>query len=80
MTHFDNSHSNSHSVLGIIETKEQIGKTFTTNVNTNEYHMYRQPPKSAAGGVAIYANNKLDASYATKCMFSSKRHQNFHIN
>ena len=47
-------------VLGITETNEQIGKAFTTNVNIDEYHMYTQPTKSAAGGVAIYVNNKLD--------------------
>ena len=50
----------SFDVLGITETKEQIGKAFTTNVNIDEYHMYTQPTKSAAGGVAIYVNNKLD--------------------
>ena len=50
----------SFDVLGTTETKEQIGKAFTTNVNIDEYHMYTQPTKSAAGGVAIYVNNKLD--------------------
>ena len=47
-------------MLGITETKEQIGKAFTTNVNIDEYHMHTQPTKSAPGGVAIYVNNKLD--------------------
>ena len=50
----------SFDVLGITETKEQIEKAFTTNVNIDEYHMYTQPTKSAADGVAIYVNNKLD--------------------
>ena len=44
----------------ITDTKEQIGKGFTTNINIDEYHLYTQPTKSAAGSVAIYANNKLD--------------------
>ena len=50
----------SFDVLEITETKEQIGKAFTTNVNVDEYHMYTQPTKSTVGGVAIYANDKLD--------------------
>ena len=50
----------SFDVLGITETKEQIRKAFTTNVSIDEYHMYTQPTKSAAGCVAIYSNNKLD--------------------
>ena len=49
----------SFDLLGITETKEQIGKGFTINVDIDEY-MYTQPTKSAAGGVAIYASNKLD--------------------
>ena len=50
----------SFDVLGITETKQQTDKGFLTNVNIDGYHMYTQPPKSLAGGVAIYVNNKLD--------------------
>ena len=46
-------------VLGITETKQQIGKEFISNVNIDNYLMYTQPSKSSAGGVAIYINNKL---------------------
>ena len=47
-------------VLGITDTKQQIDKGFLTNVSIDGYHMYTQPSKSLAGGVAIYVNNKLD--------------------
>ena len=47
-------------VLGITETKQQIGKEFISNVNIDNFLMYTQPSKSSAGGVAIYINNKFD--------------------
>ena len=47
-------------LIGITETKQQTEKDFITNVDINDYHLYTQPFKGAAGGVAIYANNKLD--------------------
>ena len=47
-------------VIGISETKENIDTGFITNVDLSRYHMYTQPSKSAAGGVAIYVNDKLD--------------------
>ena len=50
----------SFDVLGITEKKQQIGKEFISNVNTDNYLMYTQPSKSSAGGVAIYINNKFD--------------------
>ena len=50
----------SSDVLGITETKQQIGKEFISNVKIDNYLMYTQPFKSSAGGVAIYINNKVD--------------------
>ena len=47
-------------VLDISETKENIDKGFISNVDLSGYHMYTQPSKSAAGGVAIHVNDKLD--------------------
>ena len=47
-------------LTGITETKQQTEKNFITNVDINDYHLYTQPSKGAAGGVAIYDNNKLD--------------------
>ena len=47
-------------LIGITETKQQMEKDFITNVDINDYHLYTQHSKGAAGGVAIYANNKLD--------------------
>ena len=48
----------SFDVLGITKTKQKIDKGFLTNVSIDGYHMYTQPSKSLAGGVAIYVNNK----------------------
>ena len=50
----------SFDLLGISETKQQTGKNFISNVNIEGYHIYTQPSKSAAGGVAIYVKDKLD--------------------
>ena len=50
----------SFDLLGITETKQQIGKEFISNVNIENYLMYTQPSKSSAGGVAIYMNKKFD--------------------
>ena len=47
-------------VIGISETKENIDKGFLSIVDLSGYHMYTQPSKSAAGGVAIYVNDKLN--------------------
>ena len=47
-------------LIGITETKQQTEKDFITNVDIDDYHLYTQPSKGAAGGVAIYANNKLN--------------------
>ena len=46
--------------IGITETKQQVDKDFLVNVNITGYHMYTQPSKSNAGGVAIYIKNNLD--------------------
>ena len=46
-------------LLGITETKQQIGKEFISNVNIDNYLLYTEPSRSPAGGVAIYINNKL---------------------
>ena len=50
----------SFDLLGITETKQQIGREFISNVNIDNYLMYTQPSKSSAGGVAIYMNKKFD--------------------
>ena len=47
-------------LIGITETKQQVDKDFLVNVNITGYHMYTQPSKSNAGGVAIYIKNNLD--------------------
>ena len=43
-------------LIGITETKQQVDKDFLVNVSITGYHMYTQPSKSNAGGVAIYIN------------------------
>ena len=53
-------HTISFDLLGISETKQQTGKNFIGNVKIEGYHIHTQRSKSAAGGVAIYVNNKLD--------------------
>ena len=45
-------------ILGISETKEQVNKDFSGNVNLAGYDFYSQPSISAAGGVALYINSK----------------------
>ena len=49
-------------LIGITETKQQVGKDFLVNVDVNDYFMYTQPSKLAAGGVAIYVKDNLDHS------------------
>ena len=46
----------SFDLLGISETKQQTGKHFISNVNIEGYHIYTQPSRSVAGGVAICVN------------------------
>ena len=50
----------SFDLLGISEIKQQTGKNFINNVNIEGYHICTQPSTSAAGGVAIYVDDKLD--------------------
>ena len=47
-------------ILGISETKEQVNKNFLRNVNLAGYDFSFQPSMSAAGGVALYVNLKLN--------------------
>ena len=47
-------------ILGISETKEQVNKDFLSNINLAGYDFYSQPSISAAGGVALYINSKLN--------------------
>ena len=49
-------------VVGITESKQQIGKVFIVNVDINGYHMYKQPFESASRGVVIYVNDELNHS------------------
>ena len=49
-------------LIGITETKQQVGKDFLVNVDVNDYFMYTQPSKLASGGVAIYVKDNLDHS------------------
>ena len=44
----------------LTKTKQHIDKGFLTNVSIDGYHIYTQPSKSSAGGVAVYVNNKLN--------------------
>ena len=50
------------NLIGITETKQQIGKDFLVNVDVNDFFMYTQPSKLASGGVAIYVKDNLDHS------------------
>ena len=40
-------------ITGISETKEQVNKSFLSNVNSSEYGFYSQPSNSSAGGVDL---------------------------
>ena len=46
----------SFDIIGISETKEQVIKSFLSNVNLSGYDFYSQPSNSSAGGVALYVN------------------------
>ena len=48
------------SIKGISETKHIDGHNLTTNVSLEGYSLHSQPTKSSYGGVALYANEKLD--------------------
>ena len=47
-------------ILGISETKKQVNENFLGNVNLTGCDFYSQPSMSAAGGVALYVNSKLN--------------------
>ena len=47
-------------IIGISETKEQVHKSFLSNVNLSGYDFYSHPSNSSAGGVALYVNSKLN--------------------
>ena len=49
-------------LIGITETKQQMGKELLVNVDVNDYFMYTQPSKLASGGIAIYVKDNLDHS------------------
>ena len=49
-------------VIGILETKEQVGKGFLTNVNLKGYAFYSQPSNSSAGGAGLYIRANLNYS------------------
>ena len=49
-------------VIGISETKEQVGKGFLTNVNLKGYAFYSQPSNSSAGGAGLYIRANLNYS------------------
>ena len=46
-------------IIGISETRESALTGFKMNNNLANYHLYSQPTKQAAGGVAIYVNKSL---------------------
>ena len=52
----------SFDLLGISETKQQIGKNVINNIIIEGYHIYTQPSESAAGGVAIMLMTNLITS------------------
>ena len=49
-------------VIGISETKEQVGKGFLTNVNLKGYAFCSQPSNSSAGGAGLYIGANLNYS------------------
>ena len=49
-------------VIGISETKEQVGKGFLTNVNLKGHAFYSQPSNSSAGGASLYIRANLNYS------------------
>ena len=49
-------------IIGITETRERLNSGFKLNNNLDGYDLYTQQTKSAAGGVAIYANKSLNVS------------------
>ena len=42
------------NIIGISETKEQVGHSFLTNVSFKDNVFYSQPSNSSAGGVGLY--------------------------
>ena len=49
-------------VIGISETREQVGKCFFNNVNLTGYAFYSQPSNSSAGGAGLYIRANLNYS------------------
>ena len=47
-------------IIGISESKQQVGHDFLFNVQLDGYSMYSQPSKSSCWGCVLYVNSKLD--------------------
>ena len=47
-------------IIGISESKQQVGKDFPVNVQMDGYLMCSQPSKSSCGGCVLYVNSRLD--------------------
>ena len=64
--HFDELHTQLNmlnipfDIIGISESKQQVGKDFLVNVQMDGYSMYSQPSKSSCGGCVLYVNSMLN--------------------
>ena len=55
-------------VIGISETKEQIGNKFITNVELRGYSMYSQPSKGGCA-ISVEISNKRDKNLFCCCLY-----------
>ena len=64
--HFDELHAQLNmlnipfDIIGISESKQQVGKDFLMNIRMDGYSTYSQPSKSSCGGCVLYVNSRLD--------------------
>ena len=64
--HFDELHTQLNmlnipfDIIGISESKQQVGKDFLVNIQMDGYSMYSQPLKSSCGGCVLYVTPRLD--------------------
>ena len=64
--HFDELHAQLNmlnipfDIIGISESKQQVGKDFLMNIQMDGYSTYSQPSKSSCGGCVLYVNSRLD--------------------
>ena len=64
--HFDELHTQLNmlnipfDIIGISESKQQVGKDFLVNIQMDGYSTYSQPSKSSCEGCVLYVNSRLD--------------------